>query len=132
MLKRHIAVGLAALLLPLVAAGDEVYRWTDEEGQPVYSDKPRPKAERVEIDSDSGSQGETSRTAQGSEASEQGEQDQCEKWKSQLEVLQNSDEIYREGEDGEREVLSDEEVQLEIERAKLKIDEHCDEGAASP
>jgi hypothetical protein len=59
-LKRLIITGsliLAALLLPLsgASAGETLYRWLDDRGNPVNSDRPPPKGVEYEVISTSSS-----------------------------------------------------------------------------
>lgn len=49
MIRLPLPGALCALLLLTSPAGAQIYSWTDAEGNPVYSDQPRPGASPVEL-----------------------------------------------------------------------------------
>lgn len=50
MLRTHVCWALAALLVSLASlANAQIYTWTDEDGNKVYSDQPNPNARQVDL-----------------------------------------------------------------------------------
>jgi hypothetical protein len=129
------------LLLPLGALGADVYRSVDENGQVVYSDRPEnAAAERLVVNTTTATgPAETSRpVSSGNEAAAQAQPAaeipreataaevaadrarNCQIARERAEAYSVSHRLFRAGPDGEREYLSD--AELEEARAKAQSD----------
>jgi hypothetical protein len=140
------------LILPFAAAlvhsspswAVSVYRWTDERGRVVFSDRPQEgrSAQKVEIESDApaasakDSTGSESRkkdidpdpVVQAEPDAEQRtvRQKNCEIARKNLAHNQTLGRMYRIGPDGERSYLSDEEREQVLERSREDVKAWCD------
>ena len=142
-----------ALFLILAVAGtasSQIYKWTDEDGNVHFTDKPvegdaervaiqsrRTDAERVQAQVQARAEAaaraaeeEAAAQPQGPTAEElqaRAEQraEQCAKYRERLQRFVQSRRIYREDENGERVYLSEEEMQKAREDVENKVQEYC-------
>lgn len=128
MLYRTLFLILGLLMASSLAA-QEVYRWTDEDGNVHYGDQPPPEeeTERVRIDpspvpesDEEGEDGESSDSnrPQLSEA-------ECEGMRGRLEEYRNADTLYRVNDEGEEEALAEEAAEAEMRRLESQIEDYC-------
>ena len=145
-----IAFSIAALVATGVCAAGEIYKWTDENGNVHYQDRPTGDVdlERVDIVSrdtdnsaiqarlaanreaqleaeEAAAEAEPEKTREELRMEQLAREDQCQSYRDKLDTFLNARRMYRETENGEREYLDDEQ-QLEA-RAKVeeKIAEYC-------
>lgn len=148
---RHLLVfSVAALLASGLAVGSEIYKWTDEEGNVHYVDRPtgQPDEQRMDIFSSRTDNAavqarlqarrEARATAEqvASEAppemskeeirAEQRERQQkCEMYRARLEQYLRSQRLYKEDESGERVYLDEEQTLAARNRVEEQIKEYC-------
>jgi hypothetical protein len=149
-LRLPIALTIAALVATGVCAAGEIYKWTDENGNVHYQDRPTGDAnlERVDIVSrdtdrsvvqarldasrearesaeEAAAEAEPEKTREELRMEQLAREDKCQSYRDKLDTFLNARRMYRETENGEREYLDDEQ-QLEA-RAKVeeKIAEYC-------
>lgn len=150
---RKLMVGFAALAL--TASGgvlaSEIYKWTDEDGNVHYEDRPSDavRAERLAMTykptngaaldkrMEAFAEGEASRQearaaadvaaqeAEKAAAEAEARQKRCDTYRSQLETMLQARRLYRQGEDGERQYLDDTQRQEARTRAEELIAENC-------
>jgi hypothetical protein len=148
----HIRIAMFVMTLAITAAGsvfaDQVYKWTDDEGNVYYSDTPVANAQRVAIDSrptdPKQAPGETRTRADAqaqeaedavsapqeptqeelqAEARERAEN--CTKYKERQLQFAQSRRIYRMDEDGERVYYDEEEMAATRARVAEQVNEYC-------
>lgn len=147
-LPMTLAIG-AMLGAGLCSAG-EIYKWTDEQGNVHYEDRPvgTGNLERVDIatrDTDNSvvqarmSAAREARAAarqaaedappemtrQEIRAEQEARQQKCEEYREQLETMLRSTRLYRQSESGEREYLDEDEILAARERVQGKINDNC-------
>jgi len=151
MRNRAIAIGLMLAVLGAAAVqATEIYKWVDEEGNVHFGDRPdgedveqlkiesRPTdPARVQAESQAVLQGRARAAAAKAEAAaeqptaeqqreEAAEREKkCTAYKTQLQSYVNNRRLYRMGNDGEREYLSDEEINQTRELAAKRVEEFC-------
>lgn len=150
--SKHLLIGLAAgALLSASAVANEVYKWTDAEGNVHYEDRPAAGAnpERIALTyrrtdpgqvaaqkkslADNLAAREESRVveaeaeqAAAARAAEEAERlNKCEAYRAKLETFANSRRMYREDENGERVFLEEEDIQKTRERAEALVAKYC-------
>lgn len=151
---RHIAIGFAALTIVIStsAFADEIYKWTDEDGNVHYGDRPsgEPTEERLQVtynrtnsealDNRVAAQrdAEDSRRSARTEATEQkqaAEDDRvaaedkqalCETSRAKVDTMRAAPRIYREDEKGERVFLDDVQRAESIAEAETRAKEACE------
>ncbi len=152
MAKRALAL---VLMLALTAVGTtaagQIYKWTDEEGNVHFTDKPvAEEAERVAIQSRrtdpervqamvqsradaaaKAAEEEAAATPQGPTEEEiqarlEERAKRCATYRERLQRFVQSRRIYREDENGERVYLSEEEMQEAREKVENQVQEYCD------
>jgi hypothetical protein len=127
-------------------AGSTYYRWTNDQGDTVYSDRPPPKGVEYEVVS---TQSRFKRQVAAEEGavpletepsvSNQFEQIStdsarrsqknpiyCQQARENLEVLTTSDQIQMRNEQGEPHMLSPDEMEVQREIARQQIKRHCE------
>ena len=143
------------LTLTLIVAGapaaGQIYKWTDEEGNVHFTDKPEGRdTERVAIQSrrTNPEQVQAERQARAEAAAKAAEEEaaakpqgpteeelqaraeeraqKCTKYREKLQRFVQSRRIYREDENGERVYLSEEEMQEAREEAENLVQQYCD------
>jgi hypothetical protein len=127
------------------SAGSTHYRWINDRGEPVFSDRPPPQgvdyevistqssfkrvvpgeegAVPLEVEPTVGNEFEQVSTAQAGRAKKNIVI--CEKARANLEVLENSDIVQVRDDQGELRDLSPEEMDIARETAKAKINIYC-------
>jgi hypothetical protein len=145
-----ITLAISALLGAALCSAGEIYKWTDDQGNVHYEDRPVGNAnlERVDIvtrDTDNSvvqARLDAAREARAAarEAAEdappeitrqelreqqEARQQKCEEYRDQLEAMLRSTRLYRESGAGEREYLDEEEILAARERVQNQIDENC-------
>jgi hypothetical protein len=149
-LKRLIITGsliLAVLLLPLsgASAGETLYRWLDDRGNPVNSDRPPPKGVEYEVISTSSSMVRKVESDEGavplevkSTASNDFEEantstprveknpEFCQRAQDNLTQLDSHARIRLRNDQGEVRFLSEEEKTIERKKALASIETYCE------
>lgn len=143
-----LALGIASMAVPQTGLAAGVYRWLDEDGKVHYGDKPPSKEEStpVEIKSapaprpeDSERRVKTRRLLDALESEREREkheaaqataekahqQSNCQSARRQLRLYQRANSIFRQGPEGERIYLSDEERGQALARARALKREWC-------
>ena len=150
---KKLLVGFAAMAL--TASGgvlaNEIYKWTDEDGNVHYEDRPSDavRAERLAMTykptngaaldkrMEAFAEGEASRQearaaadvaaqeAEKAAAEAEARQKRCDTYRSQLETMLQARRLYRQGEDGERQYLDDTQRQEARTRAEELIAKNC-------
>lgn len=150
--SKHFLIGLAAgALLSVSATANDVYKWTDAEGNVHYEDRPAAGAnpERIALTyrrTDPGQvaaqnkslddklalreesrveQAEVEQAATARAAEEADRLKKCEAYRAKLETFANSRRLYRVDENGERAFLEDDEIQKTRERAEALVAKYC-------
>ncbi len=147
---RRLVIALTTLVLALggPALANEIYKWTDDEGNVHYGDRPsgEPTEERVFISykrTDGAAvqarvaarreNDEIRREARADEARSEEEiraeredrKKKCDDYRAKLETLVTSRRLYREDENGERVYLEDNEREDARQRAEELVAEYC-------
>ncbi len=145
-----IIVLLLATVLSGATLASEIYKWTDEDGNVHYGDRPSsPDSERMAIRSKptdpSHVQAEvqarlsTTKTAneqRSTRAEEEASREElraqaaekatkCTDYRSKLEKMLQSRRLYRQGDDGERVYLDEDEMLAARERVGTQVEEYC-------
>ncbi|QJR10331.1 hypothetical protein DSM104443_01389 [Usitatibacter rugosus] len=139
----------AIILSAAVPAAAQLYKWVDKDGKTYYSDSPPPNQDTKRLSVGTGTTAEPAaapKTAvQRDKDMEKGRQDareaakksddavkqsaaqveQCNVARSNLQGLVEGGRIARYNSKGEREVLSDEDIAKELERAKNDVAQIC-------
>lgn len=152
MAKQALALLLTLALTALgTTAAGQIYKWTDEEGNVHFTDKPVvEEAERVAIQSRRTNPERVQATVQAradaaakaaeekAAATPQGPTEEelqarleerakkCATYRERLQRFVQSRRIYREDENGERVYLSEEEMQEARETVENQVQEYCD------
>lgn len=147
---RHTAV-LACAMLAAASAQADVYQWTDEQGNVHYGDRPMGAGAQERLDIRSAptdpsavrerSEARRQALAERREAAEEqaaGEptpeelraereerQKKCSESRERLQKYLTSRRLYREGEDGERVYLDEEQMAVARARAQETVEEYC-------
>ena len=151
---RHIASGFVALAIVIStsAFADEIYKWTDDDGNVHYGDRPsgedseeklqftynRTNAEALDNRVAAQRGAEESRQEARMQAAEQRQaaeaervaaeeqQARCEASRAQVESMRAAPRVYREGPEGEREYLDDVQRAESIAMAETRAKEACE------
>lgn len=133
------------------AMANEIYKWTDEEGNVHYEDRPTGAAteermalsyrrtnpssvqQRVQSHNESvtardearAAKAEAAKAAEAKAAEAADKQKKCESYRARLETFVQSRRLYREDADGERVYLDDTETQQARQKVEELIAEHC-------
>lgn len=146
-LHRILACSCAALLVTWASvglSGATHYKWINERGEPVYSDRPPPKgvdyevvsttssfkrivdgdegAVPLETDPRVGNNFDQVNTAQKSKKNPE----MCQRAKTNLESLSSSDQVKVRNDRGEIRMLSPEEMEVERQTARAQISVYCE------
>lgn len=149
-LQLPIALTIAALVGTGVCAAGEIYKWTDENGNVHYEDRPvgNGDLERVDIvsrDTDNRAiqarlEANRASREEASEADPEAEpeptreerreeqlarEDKCQSYRDKLETFLRASRMYKENESGEREYLDDEQQLAARAKVEEKIAEYC-------
>lgn len=151
MLRSSLTLTFTALVLATGIAGADVYKFTDEKGNVLYTDKPATlPAERLNVqskktdvvavqarqeaeakrmqDADRGRQQASDQQADQAAANELTAKDKaerCTKARERYDSYMNSQRLYQQGENGQRRYLSDAELDAARNSAKVTMDELC-------
>jgi len=150
-MKRYaLLLTVAAALTGNAAVAGEIYKWTDNEGNVHYEDRPTRGAviERVAIASRNtdnaavqsqiaanrearaaaaqvASEAPPEMSKQEIRAEQQKRQEQCQQSRDRLQTFLSSQRLYRETESGDREYLEEDEITAARTRAEDQIKEYC-------
>ena len=141
---------ILSVAMASAATASEIYRWTDEDGNVHYTDKPvEPSSERMNIASrstdNSAVQAQTQArldsnaaaaeaaanepagpTPEELRAEKKQRAEQCTKYRERLTRFVQSRHLYREDENGERTYLDEAETQKTRNKAEENVREYCD------
>lgn len=140
-----VALGLA-LTLAVPAFANEIYRWVDDDGVVHFGDRPEHEraesltvrtapptpAQAPEEDAADGASGDAPDAsdelfaAPPEDEVEAARRANCEIASERYERMSRAPRLYREGADGERLYLEDEEVEAALAEARDAVDEWCD------
>ena len=148
---RHLLVfSMAALLASGMAVGSDVYKWTDEDGNVHYVDRPtgQPDEERMDIFSSRTDNAAVQARVQARQearaaaeqvaseappemskeeirAEQRERQQKCEMYRARLEQFLRSQRLYKEDDAGERVYLDEEQTLAARDRVEEQIKEYC-------
>ena len=145
---RHLSLlAVSAMLLATVGAQADVYKYKDEHGNVLYTDKPSTlPAERLNVQSQKTdvvavqARQQAEQARQQAPAAQQQPQrtdpqtaqqmaadkaEQCKKARERYDSYMNSQRLFKQGPNGEREYLSDAELDAARASAKTTMDEFC-------
>ena len=145
-----IAIACAALMASGPAVAGEIYKWTDENGNVHYEDRPVGKTDmehvdvvsrntdntvvqaRVDADRERraaarqvASEAPPELTKKEIRAEQQERQEKCQQYREQLQAFLRSTRLYKEDDGGERNYLSEDEVMAARSRVEGQIKEYC-------
>jgi len=145
-----LMVSLAALLASGTAVAGEIYKWTDEDGNIHYEDRPTGDTTMVRLDVRSTDtdntvvQARLDKDREAREAARQvaseappkmtkeelrdeqaKRQEQCQMYRDRLQSFLRSQRLYEEDDAGERTYLSDDEIMAARSRVEDQIQEYC-------
>ncbi len=136
-LSTAILIAASALLHLNASAADEYYRWIDERGETILSDRP-PAAgidyERVSTNSrfssadiqDGDNSEQQGAAAAAPKAKSQKNPELCRIAMENFDALNNSDRITMRDENGNAKVLSEKEIKEHFKTTKAQIDAFCE------
>ena len=152
-MKRYrlvFTVSVAALLFGGATVAGEIYKWTDDNGNAHYEDRPIADAniERLDIASrstdnaaiqerqraDSEARAAARQVAAEApkemskrelRAEQEKRQEQCQTYRDRMVQFSRSQRLFEEGEDGERRYLDDAETVAAHNRVQQQIDKYC-------
>ena len=152
-MKRYrlaLTVSVAALLMGGTTVASEIYKWTDDEGNAHYEDRPVASVdfERLDIVSrntdNSAIQSRQSADREAKAAARQvaaeapkemsrqevraeqeKRQQQCQVYRDRLEQFSRSQRLFEEGDDGERRYLDEVQTLAAHNRVQQQIDKYC-------
>lgn len=150
MIRKIACLILFAVSVSGIAFANEIYKWTDEEGNAHYGDRPsgEESEERLDIVSRPTDPARVqARVESRHAAKEQPEQaapaepagpteeelraqaaeraEKCETYKARLQKFVTSRRLYRHDENGERVYLDEEQAQAARERVENQVQEYC-------
>lgn len=152
--KSYLTALSAVLISTVIFAGtssaSEIYRWTDEDGNVHYTDKPMGEpSERLDIESrptdpavvaaelqarldiqaksaESAAVADAANKSQEEKRAEREErQEQCAMYQERMTRFVQNRRIYREGADGERDYLDEDQMTQVRADAQAKVEEYC-------
>jgi hypothetical protein len=143
-------VSVAALLISGTTVASEIYKWTDEDGNAHYEDRPVATAdiERLDIVSRNtdnsaiqarqredreakaaarqvAAEAPKEMTKREIRAEQEKRQEQCQMYRDRMEQFSRSQRLYQEGPDGEREYLDEAKTLEAHNRVQQQIDKYC-------
>jgi hypothetical protein len=145
-----LTVSLAALLASGLAVAGEIYKWTDDDGNVHYEDRPTGDTQfehmnivskntdnsivQARLDANRkareaarqvASEAPPEMTREELRAEQQKRKDVCQKYRDQLQSFLRSQRLYTEDEAGDRSYLSEVEVMAARTRVEGQIQEYC-------
>jgi hypothetical protein len=145
-----ITIACAALMASGLAVAGEIYKWTDEDGNVHYEDRPVGKTDmehvdvvsrntdntvvQARVDADRAaraasrqvaSEAPAEMTKEEVRAEQQARQEKCMQYRSQLQSFLRSQRLYKEDDAGERAYLSEDEIMAARSRVEGQIQEYC-------
>jgi hypothetical protein len=133
-----------------LAVAGEIYKWTDEDGNVHYEDRPVGKTDmehvdvvsrntdntvvQARVDADRAaraasrqvaSEAPAEMTKEEVRAEQQARQEKCMQYRSQLQSFLRSQRLYKEDDAGERAYLSEDEIMAARSRVEGQIQEYC-------
>ncbi len=152
-MKRYrlaLTVSVAALLMGGTTVASEIYKWTDDDGNAHYEDRPIASAEFERLDivsrntdnSAIQSRQRADREAKAAarqvaaeapkemsrqevRAEQEKRQQQCQVYRDRLEQFSRSQRLFEEGDDGERRYLDEVQTLAAHNRVQQQIDKYC-------
>ena len=146
-MKQVYRYSVNALLVALLTAGSlaavaatNYYRWIDERGNTIHSDRPPPAGVDYEVvrtgasfkDSEASAEGTTQSATEDGAAQtnnlsrSQKNPELCESAKGNMDALTNSDRVTMRNAKGEVHVLTAEEIEVSIKTTRGQIDAFCE------
>ena len=152
MIRKYVMTCLIMLVVSAsgIAFANDIYKWTDEDGNIHYGDRPTGDAteERMAISSRSTDPAKVQTRAQSRYAPKvpaaeavanvpQGpteeelrvqaaqRQEKCDTYKARLQKFVQSRRLYKQGENGERVYLDEDQMQAARERVENQVQEYC-------
>jgi hypothetical protein len=143
MMKRIALAALAVALSPI--AGAQLYKYVDKDGKTVYTDQPPagtdtksvnvrapsapPPKSAVERDKEAekGRKATAENAKKANEAAERSaaNEQRCAAARSNYQMFQDGGRIVQMNDKGEREYLTDEQIEAQREKARRDVDEAC-------
>ena len=148
--RQLLTATLAALLASGIAVAGEIYKWTDDDGNVHYEDRPTGdmEIERLDIvtkntdnslvqaNLDANREARDAARQVASEAppemtrdeilaEQQKRKDECQRYRDRLQEFLRSQHLYEEDEAGNRSYLSDEDMMAARTRVQNQIQEYC-------
>jgi hypothetical protein len=145
-----ITIACAALMASGLAVAGEIYKWTGEDGNVHYEDRPVGKTDMEHVDVVSrntdntvvqarldadraaraasrqvASEAPAEMTREEVRAEQQARQEKCMQYRSQLQSFLRSQRLYKEDDAGERAYLSEDEIMAARSRVEGQIQEYC-------
>ena len=152
-MKRYrlaLTVSVAALLMGGTSVAGEIYKWTDDEGNAHYEDRPIANAtiERLDIASRNtdnsaiqerqqadrearaaarqvAAEAPKEMSKQEVRAEQEKRQQQCQMYRDRLEQFSRSQRLFEEGDDGERRYLDEVQTLAAHNRVQQQINKYC-------
>lgn len=148
---KRMLLAVVAVSLSSGALASEIYKWTDENGNVHYVDRPsgQPTEERLDVlsnrtnneavrasiqarldrqstrEEDRAQRAEAKQQADKDRAAREKRQEQCDKYRARMENYLAANRLYREDESGERVYLNDTEIDEARAKVQEKIQETC-------
>lgn len=143
-----LAASAAALIAASASMASEIYKWTDDQGNVHYEDRPAGEnVERVDILSRNTDNAAVQArlaaahearaaaqkaSAADTEASQENPQDdpkkraeQCQMYRDRLEAFLRSQRLYTEAANGERKYLDESEIMAARQKAQEQVEKYC-------
>jgi len=152
-MKRYrlaLTVSVAALLMGGTSVAGEIYKWTDDDGNAHYEDRPIADAsiERLDIASRNtdnsaiqerqqadrearaaarqvAAEAPKEMSKQDVRAEQEKRQQQCQMYRDRLEQFSRSQRLFEDGDDGERRYLDEVQTLAAHNRVQQQIDKYC-------
>jgi hypothetical protein len=150
MIRKFAYLIIVALSVSGIALANDIYKWTDDDGNVHYGDRPSGDAseERVAISSRPTDPGQVQARVQSGherdvatpeevaaastgpseeelQAQAKERAQKCETYKARLQKFVTSRRLYRQDENGERVYLDEEQAQAARERVENQVQEYC-------
>lgn len=149
--KQTLVIALAASLVAGSALAGDIYRYTDADGNVHYVDRPTgaeteqrlaivskrpsagtapsrsaPAATAAATPVEPAAEPATTKKTRAEKIAEKKEREErCANYRARLETMVTSRRLYREGDDGERDYLSDAEIDEARAKAQQLVEENC-------